>query len=1831
MKNEHENGCSLSPIKSEEENSDSPNFLSIDYNPFEGGELQLTSPSTESQREIWTSAMMGNDASLAFNESISLKFTGPLNIAHLECALQKLIERHESLRATFSPDGKLFCVAKQVELKLDVVELSKTSDLKSILRYEVETPFNLEHGPLFRARLVKISRNENLLIMTAHHIICDGWSFGILLKDLGRLYVSEMKGQPNTLVPANKYSDYAKYLIERTETQEYATDEAYWIAQFKTIPEALELPIDKPRPPLKTYAASREDYPLDAPLIGQIKKTGANLGCSFVQTLLAGFEVLLYRLSLQEDLVVGISAAGQSASGQTNLVGHCVNTLPLRHSIEGNKTFSQFLQSFKNTMLDAFEHQQYTYGTLLHNLKITRDPSRLPLCSILFNVDQTLDGNTMGFEGLDVKFTTVPRIYENFEIFINAVENVGSYILEVQYNSDLFTQETIHHYLTCYETLLRAIAEEPNTEIARIPVLSHKDLEKMLVTWNETEMPLPETSTLPSLFREQVLKTPNAIAVQFENNKGVTYSELDKRSNQLAHYLQSQGVGENVLVGIYVDRSVEMLVAALAVLKAHGAYVPLDSNYPKDRIEHMLNDSKLSIIITQSWLKDKLSKHQARVLLLDSEAITISALSATALKPILDTESPAYVIYTSGSTGKPKGVVIPHRALTNFLLSMREKPGMTQDDTLVAVTTLSFDIAALELYLPIITGARIVIASSETATDGVLLLDLLKKSHTTMMQATPTTWRLLMGGGWNDNTVLGAHFKILCGGEALARDLCRQLLQRTDILWNVYGPTETTVWSTCAQLEDPDKAITIGRPIANTELYILDDLLQPVPIGVSGALYIAGAGVSLGYLNREDLTNERFIENPYFNPFASIISPKMYKTGDLARFRMDGSVEYLGRSDKQVKLRGYRIELEEIEASLAEYPLIQQCVVILREEPLKEVALIAYAIPKPGCTLDFNEVKTHLRTTLPEYMIPQRLSVLTQFPLTQNGKIDRKALPAPDESEHVVNSDDFEAPESAIECLIADIWSELLHIKPIGLHDNFFNLGGHSLLSMQFIIRLQEETGYRLNPRLVLLNTLAQIADTVTPNANLTKRATDTNTEPTGIFHKIKQSLSAKKTPQKKTVSEHAQASFMQERIWKQSCEYPGLTAYNLPTSFKLTGTLNLSALQMSLNEFIHRHTILRTNLIENKEGVLEQVVMPNLVLELQALHLSSIDEAMNALHQEAIKPFDLSKDALIRAQLYKINDEEHILFIMPHHTVWDGWSFDIFLNELNTLYEAFSQGRPSPLHEPKYQYNDYALWQRKQAEGQELIKERSFWLNQLSSLPSPFILHKQKMTLSKKSHSGDMVLLAFSKNVVNELKNMGHKEGVTLSIVLLSAFKTLLYAYSGQKDLLVGLPVLGRTNTTFQNVIGAFVNLLPIRTKIDAKNMTFRQLINQVEETTLDAYQHQEMHFEQMYFQLKEDNQPNLEALTQAQFSYQDATQRNTRLSDISITQILLHPKAVATPLLLWFKFNEQGLNGAIEYSTELFDASFIMEMKEHFSDLLELITKNLDISIAELAERFQDKPEVKEIPQTNPNTFTKSLNPFFFESLGNQIFGIYCPPLSKTPQDTAVLICNPIGQEYIRCHFALRTLSSQLTRAGFPVLRFDYYATGDSEGETQDGNIDHWKEDIISAANKLKLISGVHKIALVGLRFGATLATLATESGLECTKLILWDPIHTGADYLNELKELHKKIQYGDRKLNFKENTMLNNSEELIGFVYPSSLKKDIAEINLLNSTHFNTEKTLILTTNPNENLKDSKIIHHHIQDAGDWDNILEAHNTLMSPKVIQTIVNALKGELL
>jgi aspartate racemase len=999
------------------------------------------------------------------------RLKGKLNLAAFEQSLTEVVRRHETLRTCFLIlDGRV--VQKIVSPKpfqVSVVDLQglpeavREEEAARLALVDARQPFNLGETPLMRATLLKLAAEEQVLLLNMHHIAFDGWSWGVFARELSELYKAFLQGQASPLAELPiQYADFAMWQREWLQGEALETQLDYWKEKLRGNLPYLRLPTDFPRPALQTYNGSTVSSLLSPGLTERLKAFSRREGVTLFVTLLAAFQVLLLRYTGQEDLLVGTPIANRNREEIEGLIGVFLNVLVMRSDLSGNPSFWELLRQVRETALGAYAHQDLPFEKLVEELNPERDLSRSPFFQVLMSLQNT-PMQPLEFSGLKVSRMKVGSATSKFDLSLYATEMPEGLSCTFEYNTDLFEADRIERMLGHLQVLLEGVVAHPEQRLSNLPMLTGPEKHRLLVEFNQTQADVPRGKCIHDLLEEQAERTPESVALAgpcltqaSASQVSLTYAELNQRANELAYYLRSLGVGPGVLVAVCIERTVEMVVGLLAVLKAGGAYVPLDPAYPSERLAFILEDTQVPVVLTQQSIAASLPCKQARVVCLDDPnlAVEIQKLTGDDFRFSHHPEDPshlAYVLYTSGSTGKPKGVEICHRAVVNFLNSMREVPGMDAQDTLLSVTTLSFDIFGLELWLPLTTGAKVVIAPEEVVMDGRELAALMRQSGATVMQATPFTWRLLLESGWEGNR----HLKILCGGEAWPEQLAEQLLPKCASLWNMYGPTETTIWSAVHAVEK-GKPVLIGPPIANTQFYVVDRHLQPVPLGVPGELLIGGQGLARGYLKRPELTAEKFIANPFSTDFES----RLYRTGDLVRYLADGTLEFLGRIDQQVKIRGFRIELEEIENVMRTHSGVAAAVVIVREDGGNQ-RLVAYFVPSTEPNGRPADLRDYLKAKLPSYMVPTTYVRLEKLPLTPNGKIDRKALPPPDPLT-IERPPDSDVPRDMLEQQLTQLWRRILDVPHIGLGDDFFDLGGHSLAAAHMFFEIERLTGKKL-------------------------------------------------------------------------------------------------------------------------------------------------------------------------------------------------------------------------------------------------------------------------------------------------------------------------------------------------------------------------------------------------------------------------------------------------------------------------------------------------------------------------------------------------------------------------------------------------------------------------------------------------------------------------------------------------------------------------------------------------------------------------------------------------
>lgn len=1506
----------------------------MEFDPFAAGRIEQIVPSTEPQREVWLGDQLSPEASLAYNESMVLRLHGTLDAAALAQALSRLVERHQSLRATFSDDGTQLVIGEAMPLALEQGDLAALdSDARQRALAEacaaaVRAPFALAQGPLFRAALYRLAPDEHELVMSAHHAVCDGWSWGVIVEELPQLYAEQLGIGP-ALPPPLHYSDYAAWEAAEAASPGMQAHVDYWLARFagSNLP-VLELPLDRPRPAVRTFTSRRIDQPLDPELMTGLRRIGSASGTSLFATMFSGFAALLHRLTGQDDLVIGIAAAGQLASDMPQLVGHCVNLLPLRVAVDAQMPFDALMRESGNTLLDAFEHQTLTYGALLKKLPVRRDPSRLPLVSVLFNVDPDVARGNDAFPGLTAEQRSIPRQFENFELFFNVTPATGGMQIEVQYNADLFDDATVRRWLDIYQHLLQAVVRDPAGALGRLPLLSPAQA-AALVALQPGPTPLAGAPLMHAGFAVRAHAQPERPALR-DGTHRLNYRELDQASNRLAHTLRARGVGRGQRVGLCLDRGTDMFVALLAILKAGAAYVPLDPAFPQARLDYYAQDAQLALLLTastvaaapRSWCEDAAQ----RVFQLDTDTAWHNQ-SAAALPPgPLDAgaEDAAYVIYTSGSTGQPKGVCVPHRAVANLMETMQREPGIGPDDRLAAVTTLSFDMAVPEVMLPLASGAEIVIVQRDIAMDGNRLRALLESEAITILQATPGMWRLLLDAQWSGPP----GFRAWTGAEPVPADLALDLLDRCTELWTHYGPTETTVWSSVWRMRRDviaARGVAIGRPMANTGIWILDNAQQLCPIGVPGEICISGMGVTLGYLDRPELTAERFVSVPIAGT-----DMRVYRTGDRGRWRNDGLLEHMGRFDFQVKVRGYRIELGEIEARCNEAAGVARSVVVTREDQPGDVRLVAYLALTPGAAFDPAALDRHLRARLPQYMLPQHVVTLDALPQLPNGKIDRKSLPAPqalprDISERLL-------PRNALEQTVLQTMEQVLSLPGLGIRDDFFALGGHSLLAARLTTLLSRACGVTIPLRTLFESpTAEQLALAIDALAGAGTVAA------TPIVHRAGRT-SAPLTP-------------MQERIRFLEELHPGRSVYNAPSAHRLAGPLDIDKFGAALQEIVRRQPALRTCIgVDPATGQPAQLIAAAAALALPVIDLRGIPadqrEAELAERMQALAdaPIDIHRAPLAHAALYQLGDDDHAFVFVPHHLVWDGWSFDILQAELVTVYGALVRGEPHGLPELTVGPGDFAEWYCDWLQQPAFAQELRYWKTRFANAPTPRALRTDMPRKAGMSGQGGTQWITVDRVLTERLRGVARDHGVTLNMLTLGVYLAMMGRFIEGDSIVIALPVRGREAPELEPVMGFFNNVLPLDFQVDMQ-LQLGDFLRYVKQELLSVMNHQQVPFESLAAEPEFAARAKGAGLYQALFSFQDTRERPRDFGTLQHRQMHLLQRGATDDLGIWLMDKPHGLEGAVVYNADIYRRETANAFRERYLELLQQVADRPDI----------------------------------------------------------------------------------------------------------------------------------------------------------------------------------------------------------------------------------------------------------------------------------------------
>ncbi len=1506
-------------------------------------------PLSFDQERLWILSLLDPEGT-AFNLLSATRLLGEVDVLAFRSALRVIFRRQGAWRSSFpSVEGApVQRVAPDAPVPVPLVDLSALPALErrmvavDLLRDETRQPFSLERGPLARVTLIRVGPQEHFCLVSAHHIVSDQITFQLFWHELGVLYSAART--PPGAVPSLplpelpvQYADFAVWQREWLHGEALTSYLDWWQEQLRGFPQVLELPADRPRPASESLRGGRQPVLIDSGATEKLRDLAKREQATRFMVVAALCAVLFHRLSGQDKLIFGTLNANRNRLELGPLFGFFLTQLPLAIDLTGDPPFREVLARVRAVALGAYAHQDLPFGKLVEVMQPERTLGRMPLVQTLvqlFNAHtETPPDPRLGLrlEPIDV-FDGNTRYDAMFALY-DDVDKAHGYL---EYNAEIFDAATAIRMIQLFAAQGAAVAADPSLRLSALPDFPAALRQQVLLEWNDTaepggQAPLP---TVVEEFAAQAVRSPTAVAWQGDDWR-LTYEELAERANLLAHHLRRLGAGPEQLIGIFLERTAELPVALLGVLQSGAAYLPLDTAHPPERRAFVLDDAGAALVLTQERLLNHLPVTGPATLCLDTgwaEIARTEGLLTDSINPI-DLDSRAYVIYTSGSTGRPKGVEITHRSLANFVHAMRRLYRVGPGDAMPAITTIAFDLSVPELYLPMLGGGTTPLLTRDTVADGALFARALDESGATVLQATPATYRLLLEAGWHGRPEL----LLLCGAEAMSRDLADQIFPLGRGLWNFYGPTETTVWSTAWQVEN-GAPISIGRPIAATRIYLLDSRLAPVPLGSAGEIAIGGTGLARGYLRRPDLTADRFVPDA----LSGEPGARLYRTGDLGRLRPDGLLDHLGRADHQIKLRGFRIEPGEIEAALRPHPSVAEAVVMVREDKPGDPRLVAWIGLAPEAKApDAADLREALRRDLPEYMVPATFVFLPALPRNANGKLDRSALPAPEGGS--ARKAEPVAPRNETEAQVAALWQRLLGVEPIGVLDNFFELGGHSLLANRVVAAVRQSFQVEIPLRALFLEpTVAGVAKAVTRARSSAADGTrEDRIEP---------------QPRRPGEIHRFPVSFSQLREWILDRIEPGTPAYNVPLPVRVAGALSIPALFASIQEIVRRHESLRTTFESRPEEPL-QVVVPHLDLLVGMADLSALPsepqeaELRRLLEDDLATGFDLAAGPLFRARLVRLGAEDHAGFFTIHHSVSDGWSIGVFLRDLGVIYEAFAQGRPSPLPTLPLQYPDFAVWQRNRFGGAVLDEQIAYWRERLAGTPPLLDLPADRPRPAVRSGRGGDLPAALPRALTESMRSLASRQGGSLFMALLAGWQTLLARLSGEDDVCVGTFSGNRPRVELEGLIGFFINTLALRTgAVLAESSTFRGLLDRVAEITLGAYAHQEIPFEKLLESLDVPRDPSRTPLFQTMLVLQNFPRQAIELSRITLAPLSFATHRANFDITLWLSEESEGLFGHVDFSADLFEAVTVERFLGHLQTLLTAAVADPDRDLRDL-----------------------------------------------------------------------------------------------------------------------------------------------------------------------------------------------------------------------------------------------------------------------------------------
>ncbi|HST58143.1 MAG TPA: amino acid adenylation domain-containing protein, partial [Longimicrobium sp.] len=1495
-------------------------------------------PVSFAQEGLWFLNRLQPDSPF-YNINLGVRLHGALDVAVLERAFAEIVRRHEPLRTTFAErDGTpVQVIAPFSGFSLAVQELSggdeegRAAEVERQVSAWVKRPFNLASGPLFRAVLLRLGAEEHVLVLSMHHTVSDGWSMGVLFGELSALYEAYREGRESPLAePRMRFADFA---VQQRALLQGATLErelAYWRERLAGAPALLELPTDRARPAVQSNRGARERMEIPAGVVERLRALAQREGATLYMVLLAAFQVLLSKYSGSEDVVVGSPVSGRTRSEMEALIGYFINTLVLRTDLSGDPGFRALLGRVREVALGAYDHQELPFETLVAELHPERSLSHSPVFQVLFSLHTAAEGAGPRLAGVRTESAYTDSETAKFDLNMVFDEDGQGLQAALGYSTDLFDEGTIRRMLAQLGRVLEQVAAEPDVRLSELRLLGDAERQQVLVEWNATEAEFPRELCTHHLVEAQVERTPDAVAVVAEEGT-LTFAELNARANRLAHHLAGLGVGPDVRVGICMERSLELAVGLLAVVKAGGCYVPLDPDYPADRLRHMVEDAAPAALLTHG-VPDALVAG-----LMEDSAIPVIRFETDAeawagqpdTNPVTDVRPGhlVYVIYTSGSTGRPKGVMNHHACLVNRLAWGARAWDLAADDVLLCKTSLSFDGHIRELFLPWSVGARVVMARPGGHKDPDYLLQVMHDGGATMVNLNGSLLMVLLEHPRLE--LMAGLRQMLVGGESFSGTGLTRFLERVPgtRLHHLYGPSEAATAMMAPDLGPAQarRVVPIGRPTANSRMYLLDPAGNPVPVGVVGEMYVGGDSVGRGYLDRPALTAERFVPDP----FAAEPGARLYRTGDLGRWLANGMIEFLGRNDFQVKIRGFRIELGEVEARLREHARVGEAAVMARPDATGENRLIAWYTSDEA--VDPAGLRAHLAERLPDYMVPAAFVRMESFPLTPSVKLDRKALPDPQSDAFVTSV--YEPPVGETEVALAEIWADVLGVERVGRRDHFFELGGHSLRAVQVVSRVRQVLEAEVPLGEIFLKPV--LAD----------------------FARALEQAARSELPMIAPVERGNELplSFAQQRLWFVEQMGETGTAYHVPKWLRLAGRLDGEALRRALDRIVARHEALRTS-FAMVAGEPVQRIIP---AEESAFPLREDDlvghpdapaEVRRIMDEEAETLFDLVRGPLIRGRLVRLAEDDQLLLVSMHHIVSDGWSMGVLLHELGTLYTAFLRGSGDPLPPLEIQYADYAVWQRRWMEGDALQRQADYWKATLTGAPDRLEVPLDRPRPAQQDFAGGTVGIELDEELTAALKALSRRHGTTLFMTLLAGWAAVLSRLSGQGEVVVGTPAANRGRREIEGLIGFFINTLALRLDLSG-GATVPEVLARVKARVLGAQQHQDIPFEQVVDLVQPTRTLAHSPLFQAIFVWQNTPRTALELPELTVGPVDWQPQLPAK-YDLSLALSESGgrIRGGVVYAAALFERETVERWTGYLENALRAMVAGEGRRVADL-----------------------------------------------------------------------------------------------------------------------------------------------------------------------------------------------------------------------------------------------------------------------------------------